>query len=159
MCSELLSLPYLPLEKANTKLQLFICLLAFKISQPWKYSVWAFYFWINNVSGNKSYFSAGSESVHFLFHFLLSTLCPSSTLFFFFFSFLGFQLYLIRSESGWRSEESRGEVGRSVWPLEAGGTGCVNATGREWWLPHSVPAADDTVRTAHQKCQLSQKAF
>lgn len=50
-------------------------------------------------------------------------------------------------------------MGRSVWPLEAGGTGCVNATGREWWLPHSVPAADDTVRTAHQKCQLSQKAF
>lgn len=145
-------------EKANMKLQLFICLHAFKISQPWKYSVWAFCFWIGDLSANKRCFSIVKWILPFSLLFTLSSPCPMPQLHPFF-PVLGFQLYLIRSGSGWRPEESRDEMGRSAWPLEAGGTGCGNAMWRERWLRCSVPTAEDTVRAEHQKRQLSQETF
>lgn len=106
-------------EKANMKLQLLICLLAFEISQPWKYSAWVFYFGIGNISTNKHCFS----NVKWILPFFPP--CPMQ-LHPFFFSVVGFQLSSIRSASEWRPEDSRGETERSALLLETGDIGCGN---------------------------------
>lgn len=158
MYSEPLSVPYLPLKRQTWNFSCSVACMLLRyhnlestVSEPFAFEL------MTSVLTN-CFFQMWNESCLFspFPTFFSLSRAPAPPIFF---SVLGFQLYLIRSGSKWRLEESRSEMGRRAWPPEAGGTACGNATWREQWLPHSVPTTEDTVRTDHQKCQLSQEIF